>query len=223
MKKKILTMVLLGCMVLGLVGCGSKGNDTTETKNNSASLSSEVENDTEKTGNKTDASNENKSENWGYVYINDTKVTFPCSYEDILKASNGYIYDMQVNPNIWTATKLYSNDENKYWGADVYFDNPSDEMKHFSECQVIGVGQDEEMELAEAGIIITFPNGMKIGDEVSKEDLIKLYGEPDRCINPGGFESIVWNTSPELSGGELQVYIKDGKLIKICMSIKAFE
>lgn len=218
MKKKILVAILLGCMTLGLVGCGGT-SDSEEPLNNDVVVQDEIKNNGNEQKQES-VSNKNAETRLDYVvYINDTKVSFPCSYEDILNASNGYMHDLSVNPNTSGWTELYDKSLD-YKIGNICFENISSEAQSFSSCQAIGIIQDYEQDINETGVVVTFPNGLKIGDEISKEELIELYGEPDLYTDTEGFEFLWGYENPEAGNGGFQAYIKDGRLVKAALFLR---
>ena len=121
------------------------------------------------------------SGNWNdYAFnINGKELRLPCSYEE-LKAATGYEMKSShaksfLEGESYINVNLYDKEENLMLYVDIL--NETKEDLQYTNCKVISVWQtDSQVEYGAKPI--TFPGGLKVGQEMTKEKLEELFGKP---------------------------------------------
>lgn len=112
--------------------------------------------------------------------VNGKTLTLPCTYAD-LKEATGFSMKSSdeksyLEGEYYTNLNLYNSDESIVLNIDIL--NTSEEDKLYTECPVVRVSQCE-YDLENTDTVITFPGGLYVGQEVTKDDLVAIFGEYD--------------------------------------------
>ena len=112
-------------------------------------------------------------------YINGKVLSLPCTYGDILLATGYTLKDAQaisyLGGGYYTSVNLYL-DGNLAMYIELYNDTEEDML--YTDCLVTRIIQ-SKYQSEKTGDFIVFPNSLKVGDSMTKEELEKMFGEPD--------------------------------------------
>lgn len=130
------------------------------------------------------------------VQINDTVLTFPCTFADIQAA--GLSLDEDYTPadymvNVDEYELAYFEDANDN-EIGVYAVNSTEAAQAIKDCMVGGIFVDE-YGLNEGGLTIIFPGGVQIGTD--KDTVLANYGEADDVYEGDSLHMYTWYSDDE--------------------------
>ena len=168
--------------------------------------SSKTTNDTTEVKTELDTTTESKKDNladvedvetaWGgYSFdFEGMPISLPCTYKEITNVTG---YKMKTEDETVTVESDRVMNLNLYDKSDVlvlYIDvfNSSTEDMVSTDCEVVGVWQTRH-HVRYGASPITFPGGLQIGQEVTKEHLQELFGEPQETYDyDDGADYVAW-------------------------------
>lgn len=125
------------------------------------------------------------------VQINDTVLTFPCSFSDV--EGLGLTMDVDSTPEDYVVNKdeyelVFFDDAN---GHSLMFMacNNTEEAKKVKDCVISGLYVDE-YDVEDGNLTIVFPGGVQIGANI--DEVIAKWGEPDDVYEGEGSDSYSW-------------------------------
>lgn len=132
-----------------------------------------------------DLQNVNTSTEWkNYeVLIDGTTLKLPCTYNELSLATEAKMkssYEKSyLAPNYYASVNLYKDDKLVLY-TDILNDTDSDAM--YIDSKVTRVWQ-SKYQISQDAEIIVFPGNLKAGQEITKEEIINLFGEPSKIDN----------------------------------------
>lgn len=171
----VISIIIL--LILGLIGVLIYFNTNNEIKDDVAPK--EKKKETVETNNKYEVSN-----NWKEYVISvyNRTLNLPTTYERVEALSGFKIGDTTnfLKPNSTDIINLYIEDKLALY---VYVRNDNDKEIEYTEGKVVGIWQSKyEVETNNAEPII-FPGNLKVGQEMNRDTLVSLFGEPSDVRN----------------------------------------
>lgn len=117
------------------------------------------------------------------IIINNENITLPCSYETLSTKTIATMNDASalsyLQPNYYSLVNLYK-DGNLVLYTEIF--NDTDTNILYTQGKVTRVSQ-TKYHITMGATEITFPGNLKAGQEITKEQLIELFGEPSNEYN----------------------------------------
>ena len=174
--KKIFALILLVVMCTSCFAGCSKNNNNQETsgskeQNNNESTQNDI---TDGEGDKTEELPELEDWNKLEIIVDGHVITLPCTYKKITELT-GFVWSefhekSEVESGWYMSEPFSNNEENACWGIGVK--NFTDKDAQAKDCTVV------EVFAAEGVTVPVIFGGLQIGDEITKQELIKRFGEP---------------------------------------------
>lgn len=171
--KKIIALILAAAFALSLCSCslvkapaepGSSDADSSSFDSSESEVSSQSEVSQE---------NSKREELMKFQFeINGKAITVPCLYSDLTALGYSVEEDEDLEPNTYTIGTYVKNADGE--SLHVQFWNPSTETKKYSECQIaqIEISLDKKLD-------VSLPGGLKFDENLTGEQILEAYGEPD--------------------------------------------
>jgi hypothetical protein len=128
-------------------------------------------------------------ENWvGYEFkINGEKFVLPCSYGEFLNRSGLYkeyhSKEKYLSPGENDCFILVDRAGNSTISVGIC--NNTDHTLPYSDCEIVSIQQTSTQSMKESTPLITFPGGLQVSQQITKEELLKTLGEPRYTHNDG--------------------------------------
>ena len=151
----------------------------------------EDENDDSKTNNndEQEINNVDVTADWKKyeVIINGKTISLPTSYNELNSASGFSYKDSELNSKLQTGYYTFLNmyDSNGKYGLNIEILNDTGSEKTFTECAITRITQ-TKYQATQSGLKVIFPGGLKVGDSITEEQIIKLFGSPDKVRDYNG-------------------------------------
>lgn len=132
-----------------------------------------------------DLQNVNTSTEWkNYEVVIDGKtLKLPCTYNELALATEAKVqssYEKSyLQANYYAIINMYKDDKLALY-AEFLNDTSNDIL--YTEAKITRVSQTKYHASNDAEIII-FPGGLKVGQEITKEEIVNLFGEPSDVNN----------------------------------------
>lgn len=132
-----------------------------------------------------DSQNVNASTEWkNYeVIINGKTLKLPCTYNELSLATEAKVqssYEKSyLQANYYATINMYKDDKLALYAE---FLNDTDNDILYTESKITRVSQTKYHATTDAEIII-FPGGLKVGQEITKDEIVNLFGEPSDIYN----------------------------------------
>lgn len=141
---------------------------------------------TEPESNKQEDTNNNEIvKTWtNYEFIvNDKLMKLPCNYSELSTITGAKMKSSQeksyLSPGYYVLSNLYKNDK---YVMHVELLNSGTEDILYTDALVTRVSQ-TKFNVSSGGDVISFPGGLKAGQEITKDQIINLFGEPSDISN----------------------------------------
>ena len=111
--------------------------------------------------------------------LNNQVIKLPCSYSDLgfkMKSAEEMSY---ISPNYYTLVNLYKNDNLALY---IELLNDTEEDILYTNAKVTRISQ-TQYQASTGADIVTFPGGLQVGQEITKEAIINLLGTPNDINN----------------------------------------
>lgn len=137
--------------------------------------------------------NDDATQSWTeYEFVvNGKNLKLPCSYDE-LKDATGFTMkpadeSSVLSDNYYTIVNLYNNDRLALY-TEILNDTGSDAK--YSQLKVTRISQ-SNYQVSNGAFVITFPGNLKVGEQISEDKIIELFGEPNDVYeySNDGYES----------------------------------
>ena len=150
------------------------------------------------------------------IGINGVVYTLPMGYQDISLATGFTIKDTNLNtllePNHYTSTNLYKNDK-----LALYIDIINNEKENikYIDCMVTRVTQ-SKYQVSQGAEQIIFPGNIKIGDEITEDKIVTLFGTPnDKKVYGNNIQYIYLSDTTWTTTNNFKITVVDGVIEEI--------
>lgn len=186
MKKLLCISLAVLFIVSAFVGCSSKSNT-----NNNQYDDTDISPVTEETSEETTAKESvNSSTDWHdfIVVINGVEIQLPISYQEF-KAKTGYVASDEIDSEDKSVLAGHSDEGVPLWkDTDVMFcdlRNTGDEDATLADCTIYALNVNYSNHDD-----IKFVNNWSVGMELSQDDVISVFGEPQNVLDMSGYTSL---------------------------------
>ena len=182
----------------------------------------------------TTATNNPVSNDWkDYQFsINGKTLSLPCSYKELKSISNFHMKSSDeksyIEHNKSTYVNLYKSfDDQEKLALYIDIKNDTSGDLAYADCKVVRVCQTLfEVETNKAEVI-TFPHNLKVGMEISKEEIIDLLGEPQKIseYTSGNYTTVTLKYHDDPTYTSINYYeikIRNGKIDELGLDHKKY-
>jgi len=161
--------------------------------------------------------------------INGKTLSLSCSYKEFkeisgftMKSSDEKSY---LDPNYSMSVNLYINDsDNQKLALYTEIQNNTSNEVQYNETVLTEIWQSSYQVNTNKASAITFPGGLKAGMEITKDDIVELFGEPNK-IETSGDESYNYitllyteNKSEYSSSNYYKIRLLNGKIDELTLN-----
>ena len=192
-KKKTNVGLIIGIVIVGIIGffamIGFIGflviNKTVKTaKEKTNQQASEIINNTSEIIDDVTSSVNSNWKQYNFSVKGQT-IELPTSYKNLTNITGWDVKDdykeTMIPKNHYTLMNLYNGDKLALY---TELTNNNEQATKYDECKVTRVGQTKYQADNGADKII-FPGNIKVGDQITKEKIVELFGEPSKIENYG--------------------------------------
>lgn len=128
------------------------------------------------------------------VVVNNKTIKLPCTYNELNEATGFKMKSAQENSNLssnyYTLVNMYKNDKLALY-TEILNDTNGD-IK-YTDGKITRIGQ-TKYQVSNGADPITFPGSIKVGDKITKEEILNKYGNPTdkRDYSNNGYESVTY-------------------------------
>ena len=203
----IINIILIVVIFLFMTFVASK---STELINNTIDKADDIIEKAEEKQKDKDYNSNEASNTWSdyEVSVNNKTIKLPCAYEEIkdatgfsMKSANEKSY---LSKNYYATVNMYKNDKLALY-TEIYNDT-NDDLK-YSDGKISRIWQ-TKYQVSTGADIITFPGSLKVGDQISVDEIISKLGNPsDRAeYNDSGYSSTTLTYNENLSWKTTKFY-----------------
>lgn len=203
----IINIILIVVIFLFMTFVASK---STELINNTIDKADDIIEKAEEKQKDKDYDSEKASNTWSYyeVLVNNKTIKLPCTYEELkdatgfsMKSTNEKSY---LAKNYYATVNMYKNDKLALY-TEIYNDT-NDDLK-YSDGKISRIWQ-TKYQVSTGADVITFPGSLKVGDQISVDEIISKLGNPsDRTeYNDSGYSSTTLTYNENLSWKTTKFY-----------------
>ena len=136
--------------------------------------------------NEADSGNSNISTEWkNYQFtVNNKTLSLPATYSDLSSATSSEMQSSYTKSYLqsgyYAIINMYKNDKLTLY-TEVLNDTEQDML--YTDCKITRVSQTKNQVSVYGADAITFPGGLKAGQEITETEIINLFGTPDDTYN----------------------------------------
>lgn len=125
------------------------------------------------------------SNNWtNYQFIvNNKTIKLPCKFDELSSVTETKMKSAEeksyISPNHYAIVNLYKNEK---LALHIELLNNSDKDIVYTEGMVTRVWQ-TKYQVSTGATVVTFPGGLKVGQTITKDEIVNLFGEPSDIKN----------------------------------------
>lgn len=175
--------ILLSILVLVLIYTGTKNFVDNAIDNGINTNTTVPEIDYDDTTNNDDSTTTSSEWTNYEIVINNETIALPCPYETLSTKTGSTMNDANalsyLQPNYYALVNLYKNNNLVLYTEIV---NDTDANILYTQGNVTRVAQ-SKYHISMGATEITFPGNLKAGQEITKDQLVELFGEPNDVYN----------------------------------------
>ena len=203
----IINIILIVVIFLFMTFVASK---STELINNTIDKADDIIEKAEEKQKDKDYNSNEASNTWSdyEVSVNNKTIKLPCAYEEIKDATGFSMKSAKeksyLAKNYYATFNMYKNDKLALY-TEIYNDT-NDDLK-YSDGKISRIWQ-TKYQVSTGADIITFPGSLKVGDQISVDEIISKLGNPsDRAeYNDSGYSSTTLTYNENLSWKTTKFY-----------------